>query len=158
MSSILPSVKEPIAEQDGKIVAAWYRLLARFERLINGAVTTTGTGLTTSGSGALTIADNGVTDAMLRDSLALSVIGRPLDSDGDPQDISAGANERVLQRTGDVLAFGYVKLASFTVATVPSAANNPQVLIYVSNESGGATVAFSDATNWRRVQDRAIIS
>ena len=30
--------------------------------------------------------------------------------------------------------------------------------IYVSNEAGGATLAFSDGTNWRRVQDRAIIS
>lgn len=30
--------------------------------------------------------------------------------------------------------------------------------IYVSNESGGAVVAFSDGTNWRRVTDRAIVS
>lgn len=30
--------------------------------------------------------------------------------------------------------------------------------IYVYDETGGATVAFSDGTNWRRVQDRAIVS
>jgi hypothetical protein len=64
-----------------------------------------------------------------------------------------------LQRDGDEVVFGYLKLASFTVATVPSAANNPRVLIYVSNEAGGATMAFS---GWRPigagVQDRAIIS
>jgi hypothetical protein len=42
---------------------------------------------------------------------------------------------------------------------VPLASNNDQVLIFVSNEVGGATVAFSDgAGNWRRVQDRAIIA
>jgi hypothetical protein len=48
----------------------------------------------------------------------------------------------VLQRTDDQLGFGYLKLATFTVATVPTASNNPRVLIYVSNEAGGATVAF----------------
>lgn len=31
-------------------------------------------------------------------------------------------------------------------------------IIYVSDETGGATLAFSDGTNWRRVQDRAIVS
>jgi len=117
-----------------------------------------GTGLTTTSSGQLTIANNGVTNAMLRDSLGVSVIGRPLNSTGDPQDIVASANDRVLQRDNNQLVFGYVKLAPFTVATVPLASNNDRALIYISNESGGATLAFSDGTNWRRVQDRAIIS
>lgn len=31
-------------------------------------------------------------------------------------------------------------------------------LIAVTNEAGGYTVAFSDGTNWRRVQDRVIVS
>ena len=31
-------------------------------------------------------------------------------------------------------------------------------MIFVSNETGGATMAFYDGSNWRRVQDRAIIS
>lgn len=31
-------------------------------------------------------------------------------------------------------------------------------MIFVSNESGGATMAFYDGTNWRRIQDRAVIS
>lgn len=48
-------------------------------------------------------------------------------------------------------------LPAFTVATIPSAIE-AGVLIYVSNEAGGAVVAFSDGTNWRRVTDRAIIS
>jgi len=49
-------------------------------------------------------------------------------------------------------------LPSFTVATLPSAADNPQMLIYVSNETGGAVPAFSDGTNWRRVTDRTVVS
>ena len=48
-------------------------------------------------------------------------------------------------------------LPSYTVATLPSAGVSAQV-VYVSNESGGAVLAFSDGTNWRRVTDRAIVS
>lgn len=52
-----------------------------------------------------------------------------------------------------------LKVPSYTVAGVPSAATaGAGAMIYVSNESGGAVIAFSDATNWRRVTDRAIIS
>lgn len=49
------------------------------------------------------------------------------------------------------------QLRSYTVASLPSAATAAQ-LIYVSNETGGAVVAFSDGTNWRRVTDRAIVA
>jgi hypothetical protein len=48
-------------------------------------------------------------------------------------------------------------LPSYTVATLPSAGVSAQV-VYISNESGGAVLAFSDGTNWRRVTDRAIVS
>jgi hypothetical protein len=47
---------------------------------------------------------------------------------------------------------------SYTVTTLPDPVQNVRVTIYVSNETGGATLAFSDGTNWRRVQDRAIVS
>jgi len=45
---------------------------------------------------------------------------------------------------------------SYTVGTLPGGAAG--TIIYVSNESGGAVLAFSDGTNWRRVTDRAIVS
>lgn len=47
---------------------------------------------------------------------------------------------------------------SYTVLTVPSAVTYARGVIFVSNEAGGATLAFSDGTNWRRVQDRNVIS
>jgi hypothetical protein len=47
---------------------------------------------------------------------------------------------------------------SYTVATLPAAATYPRAIVYVSNEAGGATIAFSDGTAWRRVQDRAVVS
>lgn len=50
------------------------------------------------------------------------------------------------------------RLPQYTVATVPSAIANVGGIIYVPNESGGATLAFSDGSNWRRVHDRQIIS
>jgi hypothetical protein len=53
---------------------------------------------------------------------------------------------------------GPFQLASYTVAKVPAAKGNEGALIYVSNESGGKTVAFSDGAHWLRVQDRAVIS
>ena len=52
---------------------------------------------------------------------------------------------------------GVVYFKSYTVSTLPSAAIAGG-MIYVSNESGGAVMAFSDGTNWRRVTDRAIVS
>ncbi len=59
---------------------------------------------------------------------------------------------------GRVVADKAVVLPTYTVAGVPAAAGHARGLIYVSNEAGGAVVAFSDGTNWRRVTDRAIVS
>jgi hypothetical protein len=51
-----------------------------------------------------------------------------------------------------------LQLATYTVAGLPGAAARPRCLVYVSNESGGQTVAYSDGTNWRRVYDNAVVS
>jgi hypothetical protein len=57
------------------------------------------------------------------------------------------------------LECSFVRPLSYTVATVPSAsAVGAGATIYVSNESGGAVLAFSDGASWRRVTDRAVIS
>lgn len=51
------------------------------------------------------------------------------------------------------------KLRTYTVATVPAVASNARVLIYVSNGAAGAPiVAFSDGTNWKRLDSLANIS
>jgi hypothetical protein len=48
---------------------------------------------------------------------------------------------------------------SFTVATVPSAADNPRGMIYVSNgAAGNPIIAFSNGTDWLRVDTRTAIS
>ena len=53
---------------------------------------------------------------------------------------------------------GPLVLKSYTVAGVPAASLYLGAVVYISNEAGGATIAFSDGANWRRVQDRVVIS
>lgn len=56
-------------------------------------------------------------------------------------------------------AGGVNKLAAYTVLTVPAAAANTGAMIYVSNGAAGApVVAFSNGTNWLRVDTLAAIS
>jgi hypothetical protein len=52
-----------------------------------------------------------------------------------------------------------LRLDTYTVATVPSAAAFTGGLIYVSNGNGGLpTLAFSDGTNWKVMSIGATIS
>ena len=60
------------------------------------------------------IEDDAVTDEKLRDSVALSVIGRSANSAGDPADIQAAANDTFLARIGDVLQW-----AQLTIGMIP---------------------------------------
>ena len=62
------------------------------------------------------IANNAVTDTKLRDAAAVSVIGRSVNSAGDPADIAAAANGNVLRRSANVVGFGQVDLADGTNA------------------------------------------
>lgn len=72
-------------------------------------------------------------------------------------------NTKVVNPDGTATRQGFQLLSSihvlpnYTVDTLPSAAV-PGTLIYVSDETGGATVAFADGTDFRRVQDRAVVS
>lgn len=54
---------------------------------------------------------------------------------------------------------GAVRVKSYLKAGLPSAATQGAgALIYVSDEAGGAVIAFSDGSAWRRVTDRAVVS
>jgi hypothetical protein len=53
---------------------------------------------------------------------------------------------------------GPIILATYVKTALPSASANTDGVIIVSNDVGGLTIAYSDGTNWRRVQDRNIIS
>ncbi len=61
--------------------------------------------------------------------------------------------------SGSFVSGSFIRPKAFTVATVPNAATSGAgAIVYLSNESGGANLAFSDGTDWRRVSDRAVIS
>ena len=47
---------------------------------------------------------------------------------------------------------------SYTVAALPDVPSEGSGIIFVSDETGGAVLAFSDGSNWRRVTDRAVVS
>lgn len=97
--------------------------------------------ITVSGGGAtLTIDNNTITDAKLRDSAALSVVGRAANSGGDPADIAAGANDRLLTRVSNALAF-----TQLTAGMVP---NNTLTLASLANATQRAIIAASGAGAW----------
>lgn len=73
--------------------------------------------------------------------------------------MTVGGAALAMPGAGNLTVAGFVKHGSFTVATVPSASiAGAGAEIWVSNESGGPTLAMSDGTNWRRSHDRAVIS
>jgi hypothetical protein len=58
---------------------------------------------------------------------------------------------------------GPLPIKGYAVAALPDATiwgdtSSFSSLIYVYDETGGAVLAFSDGTNWRRVTDRAIVA
>ena len=80
-----------------------------------------------------------------------------LDHDGSDGIVACGAGNLILYARSRIIAKKPLDLRAYTVAGLPSASPAGQ-LIYVSDESGGAVLAFSDGTNWRRVTDRAVVS
>jgi hypothetical protein len=88
----------------------------------NGTVTSvaTGTGLTggpITSTGTVSVATNGITDALLRQSAGLSLIGRSTSTTGNVADITAGTDNQVLRRSGTAIGFGAVNLASTNAVT-----------------------------------------
>jgi len=66
------------------------------------------------GAATLDHPNNSVTNAKLRDSAAVSVIGRSANSSGDPADIAAGANDRFLARVANALQW-----VQLTIGMIP---------------------------------------
>lgn len=53
---------------------------------------------------------------------------------------------------------GPVRVGSYGVGSLPPASAGAGQIIYVTDEAGGAVLAFSDGTAWRRTTDRAVVS
>lgn len=63
------------------------------------------------------VIDGSISNAKLRNSAALSVIGRSANSAGSPADIAAASDHQVLRRSGTTLGFGAVNLAQTNAVT-----------------------------------------
>jgi hypothetical protein len=105
-------------------------------------------------------ANNTVTIAQINFSQNFGFVTGNVDQEDDLGLVTLTANQA--GDLGTVTVDGYVTpgvfiLPTFTVATLPNPAPAAQV-IYVSDESGGAVMAFSDGVNWRRCTDRAIVT
>lgn len=93
-----------------------------------------------TGSQVATIANNAVTNPKLRDSNALSVIGRSANSTGDPADISASAaSAAVLRESGSVLGFGTVATAGIADDAVTDAKLRNSGALSVIGRSANST-------------------
>ncbi len=75
----------------------------------------------------------------------------------DSGSLSSALNRVDVHVLSDRLSVPAGIVESYAVAGLPGASPAGQV-VFVSDESGGAVLAFSDGTNWRRVTDRAIVS
>lgn len=95
-------------------------------------------GLEQTGSN-VQIADNGVTNAKLRDSAGVSVIGRAANSTGDPADITAASDGLVLRRTSSVVAFGTVDTAGITANAVTNTVLRDSAALSVIGRSANST-------------------
>ncbi len=70
---------------------------------------------------------------------------------------NTGTFSNTVDITGQLTCLSPVTLPTYTVAGVPSASPAGQIA-YISDEAGGATIAFTDGTNWRRQTDLTIIA
>jgi hypothetical protein len=86
----------------------------------------TGTGLTggpITSTGTVSVATNGITDALLRQSAGYAVVGRSASTTGNVADITAGSDHQVLRRSGTSIGFGAVALnqTNAITGTLPEA-------------------------------------
>jgi hypothetical protein len=80
----------------------------------------TGSGLTggpITSTGTVSVATNGITNALFRQSAGLSLVGRSANSTGNIDDIAAGTDNQVLRRSGTSIGFGAINLGSTDAVT-----------------------------------------
>jgi hypothetical protein len=109
---------------------------------------TLGAAVTVSTAGTTLIADGAVTNAKLRDSSALSLVGRSANSSGDPADIAATAKGQSLKNVNNALTWTHenvFNVADYGVSSGAAAADNVtniKAAIAALKAAGGGTLLF----------------
>lgn len=122
------------------------------------------TSIATSAVTTAKIADDNVTDAKLRESAAVSVIGRSANSTGNPADIAASSNNQVLARISDALTFsgglvfdGSNKITQVSFAAAQSASSDSNTLddyeesTWTPVDSSGAALSFTTEGSYIKI-------
>ncbi len=139
VSKTLPPNAPLVDPSSGLATPPFNRYLNSLSLLANtfaGGTLTTGPGSGLEGGGdlatnlSISIAANGVTNGMIRQSAGYSVIGRGAGTTGNVADITATADNRVLARVGGVLAF-------WDLALVPGAGTVTSVSVVTANGFSG---------------------
>jgi hypothetical protein len=103
-----------------------------------------------------TLVNDSVGNSKLRDSAALSVIGRSANSAGDPADIAAANDGEVLRRNGTAVGFGTVATAGITNDAVTNAKLADMVQDTIKGRTSGA--GTGDPVDLTATQVATIIS
>lgn len=146
----------PIVSKSGGVTPEWYRFFVSLRRgtgeAMSGEVLTDsslqGGGKVSDGL-TLGIANGGVGDSKLRNSLGCSIIGRAVASSGTPTDISSTANGMILTRESNVLAFrSSLPALRVPIRTVTTNYNATALdyCIIVDATAGGVTVTLPSLT------------
>lgn len=119
-----------------------------------------GGSVTINGSYTLPISDGNANQALVTDgsgNLSFTDLGDPVEDYGS---ITEAANITVdYGAVSENDTRSPTSHDSYTVSEANALTYiNPGDMIFVSDETGGATMAFYDGSNWRRIQDRAVIS
>lgn len=104
------------------------------------------------------IANDAVTDAKLRESAGVSVIGRSANSTGNPADIVAASNNQVLKRVSDALSFASVVEADLGLADVTTANASTSAHGFAPKNSNLVTPNVCLIGNYRGTNQTAAIT
>jgi hypothetical protein len=119
-----------------------------------------GSNVTVNDAYTLPISDGGAGHAIVTDgsgNLSFAALGDPVEDYGFITDLANVTFD--YGAVSDVETRKPVSHDSYTVAEAQALTYiNPGDMIFVSDETGGATMAFYDGTDWRRIQDRQVIS
>ena len=118
-------------------------------RAISGDLTVSNTGVATISATAINegkIADDAVTNAKLRNSSALSVIGNATNVSANPADITAVTDGHVLRRSGTSLGFGTITTAGITddAVTFAKIQNSASAGMSVVGRAANSTGDFAE--------------
>jgi hypothetical protein len=113
-----------------------------------GSVTSvaTGTGLTggpITTTGTVSVATNGISNTLFRQSAGLSVVGRSASTTGDVADVTAGSDHQVLRRSGTGIGFGQIALNQANAITGTLPVGNGGTGVTTSTGTGSTVLSAS---------------